>query len=394
MTSLIRRVVAAVGVFALATGAVSADTANGSPIEVYAILSTTGAAAFIGNIEARALQVIESETNANGGIHGRPVHFTVLDDESNPQTDVEHANELVAKGVALFLGPNTPAGCAAVGPIIEKTGPLSLCLNPFVHPMPGGYQFAPFPDSFDIAAANVRFFRERGLTRIAMINATDGGGRDSDLAFAAAFKLPENRKVTLVAQEHYGAADVSVAAQLARIKAANPQAIISYSTGTPFGTVLHGLFDTGLNLPVATSGGNSNLRQINEYTRFLPSELDFGAIVAFAPGDSDVPAIRAQQLHMVDALKKNGLRPEAGYASIWDSALLAVETLRHIPLGGTRENAIAYLSTLKGWSGTDGSYDFVRHPQRGVGTDSVLMVRWDAASGSLVPASRGGGAKR
>jgi hypothetical protein len=74
--------------------------------------------------------------------------------------------------------------------------------------------------------------------------------------------------------------------------------------------------------------------------------------------------------------------------------LLAVETLRHIPLGGTRENAIAYLSTLKGWSGTDGSYDFVRHPQRGVGTDSVLMVRWDAASGSLVPASRGGGAKR
>jgi branched-chain amino acid transport system substrate-binding protein len=377
----------------LGTSAVGAEPASGPPVEVNAILSTTGAAAFIGNIEAKALQVLEAETNANGGIHGRPLHFSVLDDESNPQIDVQHANALAAKGVALFLGPNTPAGCFATSPIVEKTGPLSFCLNPFGHPTPGSYQFAPFPDSFQVAAANVRFFRERGLTRIAMINATDGSGRDSDLAFAAAFKLPENRSVTLVAQEHYGAGDVSVAAQLARIKAANPQAIVSYNTGAPFGTVLRGLFDAGMSLPVATSGGNANLRQVAEYAKFMPSELDFGAIISFAPGDADVPAVREQQVKMIDILKRAGLRPEAGFAAVWDAAALSINILQHVPLNPSREAAFAYLSKLQGWTGIDGVYNFNRYQQRGVGMDSVLMVRWDAATNSLVPASRGGGGK-
>jgi branched-chain amino acid transport system substrate-binding protein len=389
----VRSFVAALGILALGAPAAGADAVSGPPVELYAILSTTGAAAFIGNIEVKALQVIEAETNAAGGIHGRPLHFNVLDDESNPQQDVQRANELVAKGVAVFLGPNIPAGCAAAGPIIEKTGPVGLCLNPFGHPAPGSYQYSPFPDSYQVAAANVRFFRERGITRIAMINATDGSGRDSDLAFAAALKLPENRGVTLVAQEHYGAGDVSVTAQLAHIKAANPQAIISYNTGTPFGTVLRGLYDAGMNLPVATSGGNANIRQVAEYARFLPSELDFGAVISFAPGDADVPAVRERQVGMINTLKKAGLRPEAGYEAIWDPAELAIETLRHIPLDGSREAAFGYLSKLQGWTGIDGVYDFTRYPQRGVGMDSVLIVRWDAATNSLVPASRGGGAK-
>ena len=89
---------------------------------------------------------------------------------------------------------------------------------------------------------------------------------------------------------------------MARIKAAKPQAIISYNTGTPFGTVLRGLYDAGMNLPVATSGGNANIRQVAEYARFLPSELDFGAVISFAPGDADVPAVRERQVGMINTL--------------------------------------------------------------------------------------------
>lgn len=389
----LRRLAVVVGIVALGSPALAADTASPPPLDVYAILSTTGAAAFIGNIEVRALRVLEDEINASGGIRGRSMHFNVLDDQSNPQLDVQLANELAAKDVPLFLGPNIPAGCFATGPIIEKTGPLSLCLNPFGHPPPGSYQFAPFPDSYQVAAAVVRFFRVRGITRIAMINATDGSGSDSDLAFGAAFKLPENRTMALVAQEHYGPGDVSVTAQLARIKAAQPQAIISYNTGAPFGTVLRGMFDAGMDLPVATSGGNANDQQIQQYAGFLPTELDFGALISFVPGTADDRRVRDKQLKMIDALKKAGMRPEAGFSSIWDAAELAVDVLRNIPPTGGRAAALAYLSKVHGWIGIDGIYDFAAYPQRGVGMDSVLIVRWNAASKALVPASRGGGAK-
>jgi branched-chain amino acid transport system substrate-binding protein len=393
MLLTLRRLAVVVGILAFSSSAAAADTVGPAPLDVYAILSTTGGAAFIGNIEVRALRVLEAEINASGGINGRPMHFNVLDDQTNPQLDVQFANELAAKDVPLFLGPNIPAGCFATGPIIEKTGPLSLCLNPFGHPPPGSYQFAPFPDSYQVAAGVVRFFRLRGITRIAMINATDGSGSDSDLAFGAAFKLPENRTMALVAQEHYGAGDVSVTAQLARIKAAKPQAIISYNTGAPFGTVLRGLFDAGIDLPVATSGGNANDRQIEQYAGFLPAELDFGALISFVPGDAGDRQVRDKQMKMIDTLKKAGMRPEAGFSSIWDAAELAVDVLRHLPPNGGRASALAYLSKLQRWIGIDGIYDFVRYPQRGVGIDSVLIVRWDVASKTLVPASRGGGAK-
>jgi branched-chain amino acid transport system substrate-binding protein len=329
-----------------------------------------------------------------GGIQGRPLHFNILDDQTNTQLDVQFANDLAAKKVPLFLGPNIPAACFATGPIIDKTGPLSLCLNPFGHPAPGSYQYAPFADSYQVAAGTLRYYRERGITRIAMLNATDGTGRDSDLAFAYAFRLPENRNMTLVAQEHYAPGDVSVSAQLAHIKATNPQALISYNTGAPFGTVLRGMHDDGIDVPVATSGGNMTYGQMQQYAQFIPSELDFGAQLAFAPGDIAPGPVRDKQLAFVATLKKASLRPEAGYETVWDPAQLAVDIMRHIPADADAAAARAYLAKLHGWVGLDGVYDFIGFPQRGIGVNAVLIMRWDPSTKTFVPASRRGGAKR
>jgi branched-chain amino acid transport system substrate-binding protein len=366
----------------------------GPPIEINAILSLTGNGAFIAGSEANALRVMEAEVNAGSGIHGRPVHFTILDDQTNPQIDVQIVNDLLSKNVPLILGPNIPAACLATGPIIEKSGPVSICLNPFGHPAAGSFQFLPFSDSFQVAAATLRFFRERGLTRIAMINATDGTGRDADQAFANAFSLPENRGLALVVQEHYAAADVSVAAQIAHIKSVNPQAIISYNTGAPFGTVLHGLHDAGVDVPIITGGGNMTFAQMQQYGQFLPSDMEFGAQLAFAPGAVGPGPLRDKQLAFVESLKKAGIRPDAGHESVWDPASLAVEIMRNIPVGAGPSAARAYLSTLHGWVGIDGVYDFIGYPQRGIGINEVLILRWDANTKTFVPFSGRGGAKK
>jgi hypothetical protein len=47
---------------------------------------------------------------------------------------------------------------------------------------------------------------------------------------------------------------------------------------------------------------------------------------------------------------------------------------------------------LRGWTGADGPYDFRTNPQRGVGENNVVMVRWDAQRGVGVGVSRLGGA--
>jgi branched-chain amino acid transport system substrate-binding protein len=396
MMFTLRRLLACCGALAIWSLAAAPGRAatSGPPIEINAILSVTGNAAFMGSAEAATLRILEADVNASGGIQGRPLHFNILDDQTNPQNDVQLVNGLLAKNVPLILGPQIPASCFATGPIIEKTGPLSICLNPFGHPAPGSFQYNPYSDSFQVAAATLRFFRERGLTRIAMLNATDGTGRDADQAFAAAFALPENHGLTLVEQEHYGAGDVSVAAQLARIKAANPQALISYNTGAPFGTVLRGLRDAGMDLPVTTSGGNMTYAQMQQYAQFVPSDLEYGGQLSFAPGDIAPGPIRDKQLAFLQAMKKAGMRPEASNESVWDPAELAIDVMRHLPADADPAAARAYLANLHGWTGINGVYDFHSYPQRGVGLNVVLIMRWDQATKTFVPASRRGGAKR
>jgi len=56
-------------------------------------------------------------------------------------------------------------------------------------------------------------------------------------------KASENAAVAIVSRDHFTGADLSVAAQVARIKASDAQAVIVWTTGTPFGTVVRSLAD-------------------------------------------------------------------------------------------------------------------------------------------------------
>lgn len=77
MNRLLLKCALTVAAMSLAGAPVSAQTA---PIEINAILSLTGPGAFIGKSEQQSLQVLESVTNANGGIKGRPIKFVIVDD--------------------------------------------------------------------------------------------------------------------------------------------------------------------------------------------------------------------------------------------------------------------------------------------------------------------------
>ena len=71
---------------------------------------------------------------------------------------------------------------------------------------------------------------------------------------------PENKDVKLVAREHFNPTDISVAAQIERIKASGAQAIVAGVTGTPAATVFKGMVQAGLDIPVAPTSGNEVLR--------------------------------------------------------------------------------------------------------------------------------------
>lgn len=367
-----------------------ASTSAAEPFEINAIVPVTGYGAFLGKAEVDAFGVVAEFVNRSGGVRGRPVKFVIQDDQSNPQIDLQLANALVAKKASVFLGPGLTAGCNAVAPLAKDGAVVIYCLTPGVHPAEGSYVFSASISTADVLAAAARFFHDRGWHKVAVITTTDASGQDGEHSVMAAFSRAAGEEV--VANEHFNGGDISVAAQIARIKSSEAQALIAWVTGSPIATVLRGISEAGLDRPVMIGNGNATFAQMKAYASFLPKELYFSVPPALlAPNQlPDGPVKRAVAAY-ANAFRAAGLRPSIGEPAPWDSALLVVEAYRRLGLDATPAQIRNFLANIRGWAGVDGTFDFRASPQRGLGIDSAVVVRWDPAQGDWVGVSRYGG---
>jgi branched-chain amino acid transport system substrate-binding protein len=391
MTSL-NRVRYAVCILALALAAVFPLRATAADPYVFpVILSLTGGGGFLGQGEATTLRTMEAMVNKAGGIRGRPIKFDIADDTSNPQVTVQLVDQLIARNVPLILGATLTGTCGAEMPRVKEGGPVVMCLSPGVYPPPGSYMFTSNAWTVDEIHADIRYFRLRGMTKIGMITSTDGSGAAAEKGLNETFALPENRNLQVVAREHFNPTDISVSAQLERIRAAKPDYIIVWSTGTPAGTVFRGIAESGLNLPVLTTGGNLTYVQMKQYAEFTPKNLYFAGQPEFAPDQVRDRRVQGAVRRFLGNMATANIAADYGPVAVWDPVLMFVDILRKIGPDATSAQIHNELSNLKGWVGASGVYDFTAYPQRGVGENGVVIVRWDVSKGTWVGVSDPGG---
>jgi branched-chain amino acid transport system substrate-binding protein len=354
-----------------------------APYEINTILPLTGPAAFIGKEENEAFDALEKSVNRSGGVRGQPIHFAVVDDGSNPSTAVQLSNALIAKKVPVIMGSSLVAICNAMAPLM-KDATVQYCLSPGIHPPKGSYTFSSSVSTRDLAFVATRYFRERGWTRAAMLTSTDATGQDAENNFDAAFASPENKPMSLVSREHFATTDVSVAAQLASIKAAKPQVMIAWTTGTPFGTVLRAITESGIDTPILGGNGNLTHAQMHQYAQFLPSQLYFpgGLYLMGSQGTRGRLGARLKQFYEALAPTK----PDIGHSLAWDPGLIVIEALRKFGTSMNAQQLHEYIEGLHDFVGVNGIYDFRDGSQRGVGEG--LVVQWDNSKDDFIPVSK------
>jgi len=357
------------------------------------ILSMTGPFAFSGHAEADGLKILEDYTNAHGGIRGQKVHFKVYDDQSTPATDVSLAGQIIAQHPPVVLGSVGGALCNAMMSLF-KDGPVLYCLTPAFNPPSNGFVFAA-QDALDpYVAGMIRYLRLRGFERIAVISSTDGAGQANDASTARVLALPDNKNMKVVAQEHFNITDLSIAAQAARIKASDAQAVLVWASGTAFGTVLRGFNDVGLSLPVETSPSNLHADQLAQYLPFYPKELVIPGLPYMIPANAPkalgpTPAMKIAIDELFEAYKMANLQPDPGAASsVWDPANMVINGLRKLGPGATGQQMRDYLLGIHGtYSGVWGTYDFSTGDQHGLTDQSVVLTEWDSKSGKFIGVS-------
>jgi branched-chain amino acid transport system substrate-binding protein len=388
---LLRRPAALLAIAALAAGIAVAPARAADPYEMYAILSLTGPFAFLGNSEATALRTAESVVNANGGIHGQPIHITIMDDSSQPQVAVQLANTIIAKRVPVMFGPTYVASCLAVAPLVRAAGPVQYCFAPTIHPAAGSYTFSASAASGDQAIETLVFAQAKGWKRLGLIATTDATGQDIENTFTQALATGKFPGITIVDREHFASGDVSIAAQIAKIKASDPDAILSTTVGTATGTVFHALKDEGIDVPVITNLGNLQHAQLDGLTSVMPNQMYFTAPRFVARDVSGQGPVRDAQLQFYKAFNAQGIDPDVGNNLAWDVAFVVFDSLRHVGLNATPKELLDYMEGLHSFAMTDGIYDYRGGDQRGVGLNSLVMARWNPAKRTWVTVSAPGG---
>jgi len=351
---------------------------------VTVVLPLTGEAAALGIDEAASLRALESSENAHGGVRGRAVHFEIEDDGSDPQTAVHLVDVATGSGVPVIVGPSLTATCGAVSPVVDPAGPPVFCLAPTVSPRAGGFTFASAPSVDDAQRVLLRYLVSRKLLRVAVMTTTDTSGSDFDGRVAAALALPEFKRLTIVAHEHFAPSDPNVSAQMARITAAAPDVLLTFTVGAPFATLLRGVRTAGLNVPVVAAGGNFSYAQMQQLASLLPRELILTGVRGIASDPLASGAQKSAQDVYAAALASAGVRSDEATAIPWDPMMIVLEAVKRAGTNADAKTIEATLEGMRGFTGIEGTYDFSTHDQRGIGDAAAAVFRYDATSGGFV----------
>jgi branched-chain amino acid transport system substrate-binding protein len=269
---------------------------------------------------------------------------------------------------------------------------VQFCFSPSVHPSPGSYTFSVSISTKNLALSGIRYLRDHGVKRLALLVTTDATGQDGENVVREDLQLPENRNVSIVAAEHYNATDLTISAQIEHIKASNAQAIINWVVGPSFGTALRGINEGGLQIPVLTDAGNINSVQMSQYVSFLPKELYFTGFVFLGRDPNGPSLVRARQIEFLDALHASGIaNPDPTHTFAWDATTVAIDALKHLGTNATAQQMHDYIERLHDFAGIHSMLDFRDGNQTGLTPSATTVVRWEPSTKAWIPISGPGG---
>ena len=214
----------AAAALALAAGGALAD------INVGVTVSATGPAASLGIPEKNTIALMPQT------IAGQKVNYIVLDDGSDTTKAVSNTRKLITEDkVDIVLGSTvTPNSLAMIDVVSEAKVPMiSMAASAkIVEPMDDKrkWVFKTPQNDIQMSLAIASHMKDHGVKTVGFIGFADayGEGWYGEFSKAAALK-----GITIVANERYARNDSSVTAQVLKLQAAKPDAILVAGSGTP-----------------------------------------------------------------------------------------------------------------------------------------------------------------
>lgn len=239
-------------------GAVMVGMAAGAlaEIKIGSTLSQTGPASFLGDPEAKTLEMLVEEVNAAGGINGEKIDLIMYDDGGDPNKAQTFVQRLVEDDevVAVIGGSTTGATMAAI-PVFESAHiPFISLAGAVVIIDPVKRYVFKTPHTDRMACEKIfEDIKARGFTKIGMISGTGGFGKSMR---AQCLDVVDNYGIEVVADESYGPKDADMTPQLTNIKnTEGVQAIVNPGFGQGPAIVTRNYAQLSIGVPLYQSHG-------------------------------------------------------------------------------------------------------------------------------------------
>ncbi|MGW3606333.1 ABC transporter substrate-binding protein [Micromonospora sp. NPDC005161] len=229
------------------------SVAKGADLEVGTQVVLTGPASFVGQGFKVGATLAQDEINENGGINGRKLKLTFVDDKGTPDGGVAAVRQLVDRDkVLLVLGGSTSTATVAAVPYFAGNKKLyyaSLASDPALLKDFHRNIFAGATISqTDGTKAYVDYItKSLGAKSVAMMecdqaHCTSGTPLLKQQLEAAGLKVP------VVAT--YNSGDTDFTGQIAKIKSAKPEAVFIYGLAADGGRIIPQLRRAGVTVPL------------------------------------------------------------------------------------------------------------------------------------------------
>ena len=199
--------------------------AQTNEITVGISVTTTGPAAALGIPERNALDFVPKE------IGGVPIKVIVLDDGGDPTTATTNARRFVTESKAdIIMGSSTTPPTVAVSTVANEAGIPHIGLAPFPINEARSKWSVAMPQPIPIMGKVLyEHMKAHGIKTVGYIGYSDSYG---DLWFNDFKAQAVPMGLTLVDEERFARPDTSVAGQVLKLVAANPDAVLVGASGT------------------------------------------------------------------------------------------------------------------------------------------------------------------
>ncbi len=372
-----RLCVGLVAAFGLLASAAAAD------IKIGAAEAMSGSAGQYGQMIQKGFQLAVDEINAAGGVKGNKIVLQVEDEQGKKEQAIDVFKKLIFQDKVLMLfGPTLSNSAQSADPIAQAAKIVVFGTSNTADGITsiGNYVFRNSVTEADVLPETLRIAaKNANIKKVAVMYGNDDVFTKS--GYDAFKKALDDSKIAITTTETFAKGDADYKAQLTKIKATNPDAIVLSALIAEGAPIMVQARTLGITVPFIGGNGMNSVK-VFDLAKDRSDNLWVGSPWAIDNKTSE------NAKFVASFKQKYSMAPDQFAAQAYDAMYVASQALGKITITGDLDadrTALRDALPTVTWTGATGPFKF----RQSMGKDGK-PAGYDASQAAIVSVTKGG----